>query len=111
MTPGHAGCLCPRKKGDRQTDIDEAIRRSSLTLEREERRRMTWKGYGRKRSRHNLRYYPDIRMEGLRKTTNTISQDSLSQGREGRPHVTGLLFQRDFQKNKWGVFPPLLQIG
>jgi hypothetical protein len=38
ITHGHAGCLSLRKKTatDRQTDMDEPIRCSSLTLEREE---------------------------------------------------------------------------
>jgi hypothetical protein len=29
-----------------------------------------------------LRYYPGIRLEGLRKTTEILSQDSLSRGRD-----------------------------
>jgi hypothetical protein len=37
MTPGHAGCLPPRKKRQtgRQTDMDGPIRFTSFTLERE----------------------------------------------------------------------------
>jgi hypothetical protein len=32
---------------------------------------MNWKGYGRKQSWPNLRYYPGICLEGLTKTTKT----------------------------------------
>jgi hypothetical protein len=32
---------------------------------------VNWKIFGRKRSWSNLRHYPSIRLEGLRKTTNT----------------------------------------
>jgi hypothetical protein len=32
---------------------------------------MNWKGYGRKQSQPNLRYYPGICLEGLRKTRKT----------------------------------------
>jgi hypothetical protein len=39
---------------------------------------MNWKGCGRKRSWPNLRYYPGICLEGLRKTTKNLSQDSRS---------------------------------
>jgi hypothetical protein len=28
---------------------------------------MNWRGFGRKQSWPNIRYYPDIRLEGLRK--------------------------------------------
>jgi hypothetical protein len=45
---------------------------------------MQWKGFG-KRSWPNLRYYPRIRLEGLRKTTKTLSQDSRSQIRNLTP--------------------------
>jgi hypothetical protein len=44
---------------------------------------MNVNGCGRKRSWRNLRYSPSIRMEGLRKTTN--SQDSRSLGRDFNP--------------------------
>jgi hypothetical protein len=43
---------------------------------------MKWKGCGRKRSRSHLRYYPGICLEGLRKITKILSQDSLSKGRD-----------------------------
>jgi hypothetical protein len=49
---------------------------------------MNWKGYERNRLWPNLRYYPGIYMEGLRKTTNNLSQDSRSAGQalnSGRP--------------------------
>jgi hypothetical protein len=36
---------------------------------------MNWKEYERK---HNLRYYPRIYLERLRKTTKNLSQDSQS---------------------------------
>jgi hypothetical protein len=39
---------------------------------------MNWKGCGRHGSWPNLRYYPDICLEGLRKTMNSLSQDSRS---------------------------------
>jgi hypothetical protein len=32
---------------------------------------MNWKGYGRKQSWPNLRYYPEICLEGLRETMKT----------------------------------------
>jgi hypothetical protein len=41
-----------------------------------------WKGFGRKQLWRNLRYYPKIQLEGLRKTTKNLSQDSRSQGRD-----------------------------
>jgi hypothetical protein len=37
---------------------------------------MSCKGYRRKWSWPNLRYYPGILLERLRKTTKTLSQDS-----------------------------------
>jgi hypothetical protein len=43
---------------------------------------MNLKGYGRKRSWPNLKYYPGISLEGLRKTTENLSQDNLSPGRD-----------------------------
>jgi hypothetical protein len=33
---------------------------------------MNWKGYGRKQSWPNLRYYPQISLKGQRKTTNSL---------------------------------------
>jgi hypothetical protein len=41
---------------------------------------MNWKGCGRKLLYPNLRYYPGIYLEGLRKTTKTLSQGSRSSG-------------------------------
>jgi hypothetical protein len=43
---------------------------------------MNWREYGRKWSWPNLRYYPGICLEGLRKNTENISQDSQSPGRD-----------------------------
>jgi hypothetical protein len=43
---------------------------------------MNWRGCGRKRSCPNLRYYPSIYVEGLRKTTKNLSQNNLSPGRD-----------------------------
>jgi hypothetical protein len=43
---------------------------------------MNWKGCGRMRPRPNLRYYPSICMEGLRKTTKNLSQNSRCPGRD-----------------------------
>jgi hypothetical protein len=43
---------------------------------------INWKRCGRKRYWYNSRYYPDICLEILRKTTKTISQDSRSPGRD-----------------------------
>jgi hypothetical protein len=39
---------------------------------------INWKGCGRKRSWPNLRYYPGICPERLRKTTEILSNDSQS---------------------------------
>jgi hypothetical protein len=33
---------------------------------------MNWKGYGRKWSWNNVRYYPGIFLEGLRKTVKNV---------------------------------------
>jgi hypothetical protein len=46
---------------------------------------MNLKGYARKLSPPNLRSYPGICLEGLRKTTKTLIQDSRSQGRDLNP--------------------------
>jgi hypothetical protein len=46
---------------------------------------MNWKGFERKRSWPNLRYYPNICLEGLRKTTKIPSQDSRFPGRDLNP--------------------------
>jgi hypothetical protein len=43
---------------------------------------MNWKGYGRKRSWPDWRYYPGICLERLRKTTKNLSQDIPSMGRD-----------------------------
>jgi hypothetical protein len=41
---------------------------------------MNWKGYGRKQSRPNIRHYPGIWLEGLRKTTKSLSRVNWSRG-------------------------------
>jgi hypothetical protein len=46
---------------------------------------MSWKGFGRKWSRPNCRYYTGIRLEGLRKNHEKLSQDSRSPGRDLNP--------------------------
>jgi hypothetical protein len=46
---------------------------------------MNWKGCGKKRSWPNLRYYPSICLEGLRKTTKNLSQDTRSPVRDLNP--------------------------
>jgi hypothetical protein len=43
---------------------------------------LNWKGFGRKWSWPNLRSNPGICIEGLRKTTKNLSQDSWSPGRD-----------------------------
>jgi hypothetical protein len=43
---------------------------------------MNLKGYGTKLSWPNLRYYPAICLEGLKKTMKTLSQDKRSSGRD-----------------------------
>jgi hypothetical protein len=50
---------------------------------------MDWKGFGRKRSWPNSRYYPGICLEGVRKTTKTSIRTARSPGRDfnrGTPH-------------------------
>jgi hypothetical protein len=44
-----------------------------------------WKGCGRNRSWPNLRYYPSIFLERLRKTAKGHSQDSRFPGRDMNP--------------------------
>jgi hypothetical protein len=46
---------------------------------------MNWKGYGTKQSWPNLRYYPNIFLEGLRKLQKNLSQNSRSLGRNFKP--------------------------
>jgi hypothetical protein len=46
---------------------------------------MNWKWRGGKRSWRNFRRYPGICLEGPRKTTKNLSQDSLSPGRDLNP--------------------------
>jgi hypothetical protein len=46
---------------------------------------MNWKGCGMKWPWSNLKYYPGICLEGLRKTAKNLSLDSLSLGRDMRP--------------------------
>jgi hypothetical protein len=43
---------------------------------------MNWKGCGRKRSWPDVRYFPGICLEGVRKTTKYLSQDNRSLGRD-----------------------------
>jgi hypothetical protein len=46
---------------------------------------MNWNGYVRKRLWPNLKYYPYIFLEGVRKTTKNPKQDSQSLGRDLNP--------------------------
>jgi hypothetical protein len=46
---------------------------------------MNWKEFGRKRSWPTLRYYPNIHLEGLRKASNNLGQDSKSLVRDLNP--------------------------
>jgi hypothetical protein len=46
---------------------------------------INWKEFGTKQSWSNLRYYPGICVEGLRKTRKTLRQDSWSPGRDLNP--------------------------
>jgi hypothetical protein len=46
---------------------------------------MNGKTYGRKRPWPNLKCYPGIFLDGLRKTTKNLSQDSRSAGRDLKP--------------------------
>jgi hypothetical protein len=46
---------------------------------------MNRKGCGTKQSWPNLRYYPGICLEGLRKTTKNLTQDNRSPGRDLNP--------------------------
>jgi hypothetical protein len=41
---------------------------------------MNWNGVGRKWSWPNLRYYPDIRLEGQRRDTKNLNKDNRSPG-------------------------------
>jgi hypothetical protein len=43
---------------------------------------MNWEGCGRKLSWYNLWYYPEIPLEGLRKTTKYIGADRRCPGRD-----------------------------
>jgi hypothetical protein len=45
-------------------------------------RMISWKRYERKRSWTNLRCYPSISLEGLRKIRKSLNQDSRSPGRD-----------------------------
>jgi hypothetical protein len=59
---------------------------------------MNWEGCGSKRSLPNLRHYPSIRLEGLRKITKDMSQDGRSQDRYLKPgppeYEVGMLTSR-----------------
>jgi hypothetical protein len=46
---------------------------------------MNSNGRGKKLSWHNLKYYPDTCLEGPRKTTRNVSQDTQSPGRNLNP--------------------------
>jgi hypothetical protein len=46
---------------------------------------MNWKGCGRKRSWPNLRYYPYICLEGLKKTMKNLIQHSRSLSQDLSP--------------------------
>jgi hypothetical protein len=46
---------------------------------------VNWKGFGRNGSRPNLRSYPSIRLEILRKTMKNLNEDSLSPGPRFEP--------------------------
>jgi hypothetical protein len=46
---------------------------------------MNWKGFGRRQQWRILKYYPGIRLEGLRKTTKTLNLDGRSAGRDLNP--------------------------
>jgi hypothetical protein len=49
---------------------------------------MNCKGFGRKRSWPNLIYYTGIRLEGVRKTTKKLKQDSWSPGPKFEPETS-----------------------
>jgi hypothetical protein len=56
---------------------------------------MNWEKCGRKRWRVNIRYYPGICLEGLRRTTKPLIQDSRYPGRDmnpGPPEYEAALF-------------------
>jgi hypothetical protein len=46
---------------------------------------MNWTGLGRKQSWSNFKLYPVIRLEGLRKSTKQLRQDSRSPAQEFNP--------------------------
>jgi hypothetical protein len=46
---------------------------------------MKWKGYGRKWTWPNLRYFPGVCMERMREITKNLSQDSRSPGEDLNP--------------------------
>jgi hypothetical protein len=68
---------------------------------------VNWKGLGRKRSWTNLRYYPGISLEGLRKTTNKPPLGSRSSGRDlntGPPEYdAGMLTTRPRRSVDWNT--------
>jgi hypothetical protein len=51
-------------------------------------RMMNCKGFRRRQSWPDLRYFPGIYLDGLRKTTKNLSQDILSPGRDLNPGLT-----------------------
>jgi hypothetical protein len=68
-----------------------------------------WKEFGKKQFWSNFKYYPGIRLEGLRKITKNLSQDSLSPGRDSNPrrseYVAGLLTVRPRCSIRLGGYP------
>jgi hypothetical protein len=71
---------------------------------------MNWKGCGRKLSWHNLRYYPGIRLEGLRKITTNLSGEPASKPRfepgtsriRGSVNYSTTTFGHIYSCNMWG---------
>jgi hypothetical protein len=63
------------------------------------------KGYGRKQSWPNSRHYPGICVEGLRKATKNLSQNSPSPGQNINPeppeHEAGVLTTESRRSQEW----------
>jgi hypothetical protein len=49
---------------------------------------MNWKGFGRKWTWSDLRYYPGIYLEGVRKNKEKVSQNIRFPGRDLNPEPT-----------------------
>jgi hypothetical protein len=66
---------------------------------------LKWKGFGRKRSWPNEKYYLRIRLGVLRKTAKPVIQDSQSLSRDSDPgppeHETGLIITRSWCSVLW----------